>query len=173
MLPSGTVVVFKHVDSLFAGEPLIEVAGPLARAFRVRRGDQSERGDVVGILLALADEDRDVGRGGDQLRQLIRNFWAGWFARYPAVVVPMKLRELLGRGARDLQIRCGGGVMVYVFRETATPLAFSGRIAIAGITRRRLTFRRSLGFFAVRIIARTRLIFFAVPRRGFLCGGDL
>src|SRR5882762_3846009 len=53
--------------------PRLPVVPPLSRSTSIAGGDELKNGEIVGVPLALDDEDAGVERSGDQFRQAIGN----------------------------------------------------------------------------------------------------
>jgi hypothetical protein len=68
MLAAVVVVVFQDIDQFLSLEPLRELRLPLLGAAGIGGRDQSECGDVVGVLLTFGDPNRFIRRCGEQFR---------------------------------------------------------------------------------------------------------
>jgi hypothetical protein len=134
VLPTGVIIVFEDVGGLLTLEPLRQLGLPLAGAPGVRGRDQPEGGDIVGILLALANPDRHVGRRREQLWQSIRDHGAGPSVD-PAAISPMLCREGLAAGADDAHVQAAACVLVDVARAWCSACLFARSVALksAGI----------------------------------------
>src|SRR6516165_2751511 len=104
MLPPRLVVVFHDVGSLLALEPRVEILGPLAGTLGGAGRGQPEVVHVVGVLLPLADEDRNPWRCRQELGQHVWYLRPLRFSVLPLPAVPVRLRKLLVFGPFDHEI---------------------------------------------------------------------
>src|SRR6516164_236456 len=98
-------------------------------------GDQAERGEVVGILLALADLNGCVRWRRQQLGQAIRNRWTSGRTLHPVPVLQVilweRLLSALGHAFDDFEVQCAFHVAVEIFGHLAADLALTVRVVVA------------------------------------------
>jgi len=132
---AGIVVVLEHVSELLTLEPLRELRLPLARTAGIGGRDQAERGNVVGVLLPLADPHWFGRRRRQQFGQPVRNRGRRP-AVNPAAIIPVLRWKTFAAGAGHPHVEQAACVLVDVIRRWGAARGFAGGIvieAIAGI----------------------------------------
>src|SRR5262249_9462368 len=141
---------------------------PLRGTTRIRRRNKPERGDIIRVLLTLANPDRFGCWRRDQFRQAIRNHRLRPSGLpTAAAAVPIVRRKALRVGTRDLHVQAALRVFVDVTRRrraSCWPAAGVGIPLGAGAAERDVV----EAFKAAAAVSSRRFLFFRGRRRRLL-----